>query len=288
MSTLRRQIAAASQRLAEAGVPSADHDARALAAHALGLARTSDLLLLEALDEPQQRRYDDLVARRAARVPLQHLTGTAPFRHLALAVGDGVFIPRPETESVVQWAVDAVKTEGWSAPVVVDLCAGSGAIALSIAHELPFAAVHAVERDAEAFSWLQRNAALRVDAGDAATTLHLADAAGALSALDGQVDLVVSNPPYVPTGETHVCDPEVVEHDPHVALFAGDDGLDVIRRVEQTARRLLRPGGLVVVEHSDRQGRAAPDVLAAAGGWTEIADHRDLAGRDRFLTARRR
>jgi release factor glutamine methyltransferase len=279
-------VRAATAALAEAGVASPEHDARALAVHVLGLARPSDLLLVDSLTADQQAAYDDLVARRAARVPLQHLTGTVGFRYLELEVGPGVFVPRPETESVVQWAVDAVKAEGWDSPLLVDLCTGSGTIAFALANEISYATVHAVERDPGALAWTRRNAARLAAAGDPEVHLHEGSVEDVLPDLDGTVHLVASNPPYVAEDERHLPDPEVVDHDPEIALFAGEDGLDVIRLVEQAARRLLRPGGLVVVEHSDRQGETCPAVFREAGGWSEVADHRDLAGRDRFTTAR--
>ena len=286
MTPLRAAICRATEVLTGAGVPSPEHDARALAVHVLGLARPSDLLCRDGLDETSASAYDGLVARRAARVPLQHLTGSVGFRYLELEVGPGVFVPRPETESVVQWAVDAVAAQGWRAPLLVDLCAGSGTIAFALANEIPGATVHAVERDADALAWARRNAANRVQAGDPEVRLHLGSVPDALPELDGMVDLVASNPPYVATGEANLSEPEVIDHDPGIALWAGQDGLDVIRLVEQAARRLLRPGGLVVVEHSDRQGQTCPAVFREAGGWTDPADHRDLAGRDRFTTAR--
>ncbi len=286
MTPLRTTIAAAAERLATAGVASPEHDARALAVHVLGLARPSDLLLHDEVEPEQTAAYEVLVARRADRVPLQHLTGTVGFRYLDLLVGPGVFVPRPETESVVQWAVDAVRTEGWQQPLCVDLCTGSGTIAFALANELASATVHAVERDAQAMVWAQRNAARRVSAGDPEVHLHLGSAQDCLPELDGQVDLVVSNPPYVATTEAHLPDPEVLDHDPGIALWAGQDGLDIVRLVESAARRLLRPGGLVVVEHSDRQGATAPAVFTQAGGWAEVADHLDAAGRSRFVTAR--
>jgi release factor glutamine methyltransferase len=283
---LRAAVAAATEVLAQAGVPSPDHDARALAVHVLGLSRLSDLMLVEAFDRNQATAYDGLVARRAKRVPLQHLTGSVGFRHIELEVGPGVFVPRPETESVVQWAVDAIAREGWADPLLADLCTGSGTIAFALANEVPGATVHAVERDPDALAWTRRNAANRVAAGDPEVELHLGSVEASLPDLDGRFDLVASNPPYVATNEAHLPDPEVVDHDPGIALFAGADGLDVIRLVEHAARRLLKAGGLVVVEHSDRQGRSAPDVFEDAGGWSEVADHKDLAGRDRFVTAR--
>ena len=286
MTPLRAAIRTATATLHDAGVDSPEHDARALAVHVLGLARPSDLLLVDRLGDDDRTAYDALVARRAQRVPLQHLTGSVGFRYIELEVGPGVFVPRPETESVVQWAVDAVRAEGWTAPLCADLCTGSGTIAFALANELPGATVHAVERDPVALEWTHRNARNRVKAGDPEVQLHLGSVEGCLPELDGQLDLVISNPPYVATSEAHLPDPEVIDHDPEIALFAGEDGLDVVRLVEQAARRLLRPGGLVVVEHSDRQGETAPAVLTQAGGWAEVADHRDLAGRDRFVTGR--
>jgi release factor glutamine methyltransferase len=282
---MREAIVSAAETLAAAGVASPEHDAKALAVHVLGLAKPSDLLLADGFDETQAVAYLDLVARRAKREPLQHLIGTVGFRYIELEVGPGVFVPRPETESVVQWAVDAIAREGWTAPLLADLCTGSGTIAFALANEVPGATVHAVERDADALAWTRRNAANRMAAGDPEVHLHLGSVEDALLDMDGQFDLVASNPPYVATHEAHIPDPEVVDHDPEIALFAGEDGLDVIRLVEQAARRLLKPGGLVVVEHSDRQGRTAPAVFEQAG-WAEVADHQDLTGRDRFVTAR--
>jgi release factor glutamine methyltransferase len=281
---LRTAVQEATSRLAAAGVDSPEHDARALAVHVLGLAKPSDLLLVDDLDEHQASAYDELVGRRADRVPLQHLTGSVGFRYIELEVGPGVFVPRPETESVVQFAVDAL--QGVDAPLCVDLCTGSGTIAFALANELPGATVHAVERDPAALEWTRRNAANRVKAGDPEVQLHLGSAEDALPGLDGTLDLVISNPPYVATTEAHIPDPEVVDHDPGIALWAGEDGLDVIRLVEQAARRLLKPSGLVVVEHSDRQGQTAPALFEQAGGWSEVQDHRDYADRDRYVTAR--
>ncbi len=286
MTALQQRLRAATDVLAGAGVESPEHDARALAAHALGLERPSDLARHDDLTPDAVTAFDELVARRAQRVPLQHLVGTVGFRWIELEVGPGVFVPRPETESVVQWAVDALAAEGLTAPLCVDLCTGSGTIAFALANEVPGATVHAVELDPDSLAWTRRNAARRVAAGDPEVHLHLGSAEDALPELDGQLDLVASNPPYVATHETHIPDPEVLDHDPGVALWAGEDGLDVIRLVERAARRLLKPGGLLVVEHSDRQGRSAPALLEACGGWAEVADHQDLTGRDRFVTAR--
>ena len=285
MSRLQDALRAATARLAAAGVESPEHDARALAVHALGLGRPGDLVLVDDLDETSAAAFADLVTRREGREPLQHLVGSVGFRYIELEVGPGVFVPRPETESVVQWAVDALR--GVPDPLVVDLCTGSGTIAFALANEVPGATVHAVELSPESLAWTRRNAANRVKAGDPEVSLHLGDAEHALPELDGQLDLVASNPPYVATTEAHIPDPEVLDHDPGIALWAGEDGLDVIRLVEKAARRLLKPGGVVVVEHSDRQGGSAPALLRSTGGWADVEDHRDAAGRDRFVTARR-
>ena len=271
-----REIRAAADRLAAAGVASPRYDAEELAGHVLGLSRTR-LLLLERLPPAAAERYAELVEQRAARVPLQHLTGVAGFRRLELAVGPGVFVPRPETEVLVEWALSRLGPGA----LVVDLCAGSGAVALAIADEAPGVTVHAVEREEHALAWAQRN----VEATGLPVTLHRGDVAdpSVLAALDGTVDLVTANPPYIPLGAS--VEREVAEHDPPAALWGGSDGLAVVRAVERVAARLLRPGGLVGVEHADAQGESVPAVFAR---WAEVCDHPDLVGRPRFTTARRR
>ncbi|HVV30645.1 MAG TPA: peptide chain release factor N(5)-glutamine methyltransferase [Mycobacteriales bacterium] len=269
-------LASASRRLAAAGIAAADQEAMLLAQLARSRAAGSARAL-----------FADLVGRRAARVPLAHLTGSVRFRQIEMLVGPGVFVPQPETGPVVDWAVDALRRQssaGSRGPVCVDLCTGAGTIALCLAAELPGASVHAVELDPDALAWAARN----VEHNGVAVTLHLGDARNAAHELDGHVDLVASNPPYVATAELPGVHPEVRDHDPAVALHAGPDGLDVIRAVEAAARRLVRPGGLVVVEHSDRQGRSAPAVFAASGAWTDLCDRPDQEGRDRFVTAIRR
>ncbi|SFC58801.1 release factor glutamine methyltransferase [Klenkia taihuensis] len=273
-------LAAASRRLADAGVESPRVDAELLLAHALGVPRQRLLTLADVADPG---RFDDLVAQRADRVPLQHLTGRAPFRHLELAVGPGVFVPRPETELIAGWVLDHLA--GTEAPVVVDLGTGSGAIALSVAHEHPGAQVTAVERDPEAIAWTRVNAAARADAGDTPVTVLAGDMTdpALLADVDGAVDVVVSNPPYVPDDAR--LPREVADHDPPLALWGGPDGLDVVRGLLRTAARLLRPGGLLAIEHADAQGTSLPALVRAHGGFTGVADHPDLAGRPRFTTA---
>ncbi|HST98421.1 MAG TPA: peptide chain release factor N(5)-glutamine methyltransferase [Geodermatophilus sp.] len=274
----------AARRLADAGVESPRVDAELLLAHVLGVSRAGLLTLGEVPDDAAAR-FDALAGQRADRVPLQHLTGRAPFRHLELAVGPGVFVPRPETEQLVEWAL--ARLAGLAEPVVVDLGSGSGAIALSIAHEHPGARVTAVERDAVAIEWTKANAATRAAAGDTPVEVLSGDMTdpGLLRELDGTVDLVVSNPPYVPDGAT--VPREVADHDPPLALWGGPDGLDVVRGLLRTAARLLRPGGGLGIEHADQQGGALPALVRASGGWTDVADHPDLAGRPRYTTAHR-
>jgi release factor glutamine methyltransferase len=277
-------LADAARRLAAAGVESPRVDAELLLAHVLGVTRPGLLTLGEVPDDAAAR-FDALAGQRADRVPLQHLTGRAPFRHLELAVGPGVFVPRPETEQLVEWAL--ARLAGLAEPVVVDLGSGSGAIALSIAHEHPGARVTAVERDAVAIEWTKANAATRAAAGDTPVEVLSGDMTDPdlLRELDGTVDLVVSNPPYVPDGAT--VPREVADHDPPLALWGGPDGLDVVRGLLRTAARLLRPGGGLGIEHADQQGGALPALVRASGGWTEVADHPDLAGRPRYTTAHR-
>jgi release factor glutamine methyltransferase len=254
-------------------------DAELLLAFVLGTTRTG-LLTADDVPDDAAARFAALLDQRADRVPLQHLTGRAPFRHLELAVGPGVFVPRPETEALVGWALE--RLDGLDRPVVVDLGSGSGAIAISIAHEHPGACVHAVEHDPVALEWTRTNAAahpaVEVLAGD------MTDPA-LLTELDGAVDLVVSNPPYVPDGAR--VPREVADHDPPLALWGGPDGLDVVRGLLGTAARLLRPGGALGIEHADQQGTALPALVRRHGGFTDVADHPDLAGRPRYTTARR-
>jgi release factor glutamine methyltransferase len=268
------EVLAAARTLAAAGVASPRHDAEALAAHVLGVPR-SRLLLVDGLG-PAADRYAELVGQRAARVPLQHLTGVAHFRHLELAVGPGVFVPRPETELLAGAAIDELRP----GDLAVDLCTGSGAVALALAQEAPGVTVHAVELDPHALAWAERNVART----GLPVTLHRGDVAdpALLAELAGTVDVVTANPPYIPLGAG--VEREVAEHDPPVALWGGADGLDVVRAVERAAARLLRPGGLVAVEHADAQGESVPAVFR---GWADVADHRDLAGRPRLTTARR-
>ncbi|MGC5021648.1 peptide chain release factor N(5)-glutamine methyltransferase [Micromonospora sp. DT47] len=278
-------VARAARTLAAAGVESARVEAELLAAYVLDVPR-GRLALADGFTAAQRDRYDALVARRAAREPLQHLTGAAGFRHLELAVGPGVFVPRPETELLAGWGIARARTR--PAPVVVDLCSGSGAIALAVAQEVPTARVVAVERSPAALEWLRRNAADRAAAGDRPAEVVAADVTDPelLAGLVGAVDVLLCNPPYVP--RSVVVPPEVAGHDPDEAVFGGADGLDVIRPVLARAAQLLRPGGVLGVEHDDTHATAVPALLAADGRYEAVEEHRDLAGRPRFVTASRR
>jgi release factor glutamine methyltransferase len=300
VSLLLDEIALAAARLAEAGVESPRAEAELIAAHVHGVRRTE---LHNVPDAAFDARFWEGVGRRAAREPLQHITGRAYFRYLELEVGPGVFVPRPETEVMTGWAIDRLREMDVAEPVVVDLGTGSGAIALAIAQEVPRARVHAVEADPIARGWTERNlerCAAAAPYTKGRVSLHGADftaagsaagrgtgpgarSAGVLPELDGKVDLVISNPPYIPLGAS--VPPEVGEYDPPAALWGGEDGLDAIRAVEHTARRLLRPGGIVAVEHGAPQGAAVYWVFCEEAGWRDTRNHKDLARRDRFVTA---
>ena len=249
-SQVAEAITTATALLALAEVPSPAFDAAELAAHAGGVQRR-DLWRTASFPAGGAAEFERLLRRRLRREPLQHILGRAWFRHVELAVGPGVFVPRPETEVVAGAAID----------------------------ELPDAHVHAVELGGPALGWAERNLA------GSAVDLRRGDMADAFHDLDGTVEVVVSNPPYIPVGSL-IRDPEVAEHDPALALWSGADGLDALRVVSRVAMRLLRPGGLVVVEHADLQGGSAPAVLSS-DGWSDVRDHLDLAGRPRYVTARR-
>ncbi|CAN7558803.1 peptide chain release factor N(5)-glutamine methyltransferase [Mycolicibacterium frederiksbergense] len=274
MNALQQAISDAATVLAAAGIDSARADAEQLAAHVLGVDRGRLMFA-----DPEPRALDEfraLVGQRARRIPLQHLLGTAAFGPLTLAVGPGVFIPRPETEALLEWAQTVPVRPGG---VIVDLCSGSGALALALARYRPDARVIAVERSEEALRYARAN----VD-GTTVELLH-ADVTDrdVLADLSGEVDLVVANPPYIPDGAE--LEPEVAEHDPHSALFGGPDGMAVIEPIVELVSRLLRPGGQVGVEHDDSTSVATVELFGAAGVFTGIAARRDLAGRRRFVTA---
>ncbi|WP_175935192.1 peptide chain release factor N(5)-glutamine methyltransferase [Corynebacterium sp. Marseille-P4321] len=278
---MRTHLARAAQILKRAGVAAPEVDARLIAAHLLEVAPTE--VTFAAVPEGFPQAFDEAVARRAAREPLQHILGSAPFGPLELEVGPGVFIPRPETELLADWAVRMLIDGSASHhPTVVDLGTGSGALAIYIAHHVPNADVYAVERSAQAREYAERNVArfapsISIVPGDMTDPNLLSD-------LDGRVDLVVSNPPYVP--ETPELEAEVYA-DPAEAVFSGADGMDAIRGLLPVARRLLKPGGALGVEHDDTTSDAVHNAVRATGGFGGIEARTDLTGRARFVTASR-
>jgi release factor glutamine methyltransferase len=290
VTSLREAVRDAVRSLEDAGIDSAEFDAVALAAHLLRTS-TAEVHKLMIVGAPAPAGFDDLVDERARRVPLQHLTGKAGFRRLELSVGPGVFVPRFETELVAGLAITHLITHLIShspsgarsvvSPVVVDLCTGSGAIALAIKDEVPAAEVHGVELSDLAHAWATRN---RDDLG-LEVDIRLGDATLAFPDLEEGVDVVVSNPPYIPMGAVPN-DPEVRDHDPEVALYGGSsDGLRIPLEIAARAAVLLRAGGFLVMEHADVQGDSMPTALRATGLWQDIQDHSDLNGRPRAVTA---
>ena len=280
-ATLQRAVEA----LTVAGVPSPRADAELLLSHVLGVSRGSvqaKAITGETLCAEDLVIVTQFVERRAAREPLQHITGRAPFRSIELAVGPGVFVPRPETEGVAGIAIEALRATASPSPIAVDLGTGSGAIALAMAHEVPHATVYGVEVSPLAFVWTKQN--FSEIAPDNARPVFV-DLADALPELDGTVSVVASNPPYIPIGAIPR-DPEVRLFDPEIALYGGEDGLDVVRQVSQTARRLLHDGGTLVIEHGELQA-AHIAALLTADGWRAVSGHRDLLGRDRATVALR-
>ncbi|MBW0012789.1 peptide chain release factor N(5)-glutamine methyltransferase [Mycobacterium sp.] len=275
--TLRRAIDSAAAQLSAAGIDSARYDAEELAAHLLGTER-GRLALLDSPGDEFFGRYRDIVAARSHRVPLQHLTGTAAFGPIMLHVGPGVFIPRPETEAILAWATAQPLA---ARSVIVDVCTGSGALAVALARHRPAARVIGVDDSDVALEYARRNAAAT------AVELVRADvtAAGLLPELDGRVDLVVANPPYVP--DDVAVETEVAQHDPLHAVFGGPDGMAVIAAVVGLAGRWLRSGGLFAVEHDDTTSSHTIELFRGTGLFEDIAARPDLAGRPRFVTARR-
>lgn len=275
---LRSAIDSATTLLADAGIDSARYDAEELAAHLAGTER-GRLSLIDSPEDTFFDRYHAAVAARSRRVPLQYLTGTAAFGPLTLSVGPGVFIPRPETEAMLEWAAAQHPPPN---PVVVDICTGSGALALAVARHWPDARVIGLDDSDVALNYARRNAAgtvvefVRADVADPVV----------LTELDGQVDVVVANPPYVPDGAE--LDPEVVDHDPPHAVFGGPDGMAVIPAVVRLAGRLLRPGGLFAVEHDDTTSSPTREILGSTALFDDIVARKDLTGRPRFVTARKK
>jgi release factor glutamine methyltransferase len=282
---LRLAILEAERTLAAAGIDSPRVDAELLAAHVVGVDR-GRLLLQPLVDPPVVEELRQLVERRAAREPLQHLLGTAVLGPVTVAVGPGVFTPRPETELLLEWGLRTIADI--PSPLVVDLCTGSAALALGVAACRPDAVVHAVEADSVALTWAQRNISAHVNAGGTPVTLHAADVrwTDLLVELESHVDLVLCNPPYVPDGT--MLPPEVTGWDPPDAVYGGPDGLEIIRAVIAASAGLLRYGGCLAIEHDDTHGEIVPALLRRRRVLTDVEEHHDLTGRPRFATARRR
>ena len=280
---LRVAVLEAERALAAAGVASPRADAEQLAAHVVGVPR-GRLMMVPLVDPPVLEEYRALVARRVAREPLQHVLGTAVLGPVTVAVGPGVFTPRPETELLLEWGLRAVAEV--ASPLVVDLCTGSGALALAVATARPDATVHAVEADPGALSWARRNIAAHAGTG-APVTLHAADVRwpDLLPELESRVDLVLCNPPYVPDGTP--VPPEVSGWDPPDAVFGGPDGLEIIQAVVAASAALLRHDGWLAIEHDDTHGEAVPALLRRRRVLTDVEEHLDLNGRPRYVTARR-
>lgn len=279
---LSAAIELASKKFEQAGIESFQADAEILLGFVLDLSRGElqvKAITGELLNEAEEIKFLELVAKRAERFPLQHLTGVAYFRQLELKVGPGVFVPRFETETVTQLAVDALKAVPGDNPIAVDLATGSGAIAISLAVEVPNAKLFAVELSEDALFYTKQNFAKYAPTA----TLVQGDLADAFPELNGQVDVLVSNPPYIPDDMIPIY-PEVHLHDPSMALYGGADGLDLVRKVESSAKRLLRKGGALVIEHADMQGDAIRELLLNLG-WRQCSTHKDLSGRDRATTA---
>ena len=282
--SLRVALMEATSTLTEAGVGSPQADAELLAAHLLGVSRTR-LGLMPLVESDWVAEYRTLIARRAERIPLQHITGVAHVGDVSVRVGPGVFTPRPETEVLLAWSLDAIVAV--KSPLVVDLCTGSGVIAIAIAKARPDARVVAVERSTQALAWARRNAAEHEAAGGTPINVRGGDVLDErlLMDLEGTVDLVTVNPPYVPTGTP--VEPEVADHDPAEAVFAGPEGLDLIKPLITVAATLLKPGGWFAMEHDDTQGVTVPKLLAGRKILADVEGHVDLNGRPRMVTARR-
>ncbi|KAA9395646.1 peptide chain release factor N(5)-glutamine methyltransferase [Kocuria coralli] len=278
--SLAQALRWATAELGAAGVASAEADAVLIAAHLLNLDR-GEVQAKAIIGAPVPEGFEELVRRRSRREPLQHLTGTAPFRRIELAVGPGVFIPRPETELLVDLAAERLRrdqAEGTPRPLAIDLCTGSGAIAAALADEVPHARLFAVELSEEAHAWAQRNlAGHRVD-------LRLGDATRVPDDLRGRMDVVVSNPPYVP-GDEVPTEPEVIDHDPRMALMGGGaDGMQIPERIIAAAASLLKAGGWCAIEHAESQAAAVAEAFARHG-FSEVEGHDDLTDRPRATSA---
>jgi release factor glutamine methyltransferase len=287
MSEIKSLLRSAKEKLAAADI--AETDAEHLIAYVLGISRMdihNSVQLsatLKALGDfgVIEDTFAKLISRRAAHEPLQYLTGTAYFRHLEIEFGPGVFVPRPESELLVDAVLTHIKNlkEKVTGEIsVIDLGAGSGALSLAIATEAPRSRVIAVEKSPDAIVWLKKNVSkisenVRVVEGDVADVL-----------LGVKCDIVIANPPYIPDSQSLPRD--VAEHEPHVALFGGATGLELPQRFINAAARLLKSGGVLAIEHTEEQGAAIDAILSK--DFIEIVLHQDLTGRLRWTSAVRK
>lgn len=277
--SLRQVIDRAVTVLSAAGVDSPRSDAEFLAAHVAGTER-GRLSLTDISGDDFFNRFDAVIAQRSRRIPMQHIIGTAAFGPLQLRVGPGVFIPRPETEAVLEWAQrQRVRPNS----IVVDLCTGSGALAIALSQQWPDARVIGVDDDPVALGYARENA----ECAGTGTEFVLGDVTdpGLLPELAGSVSLVVANPPYIPAGAT--LQPEVVRHDPHHALFGGSDGMAVIGPIVTLVGGWLEPGGIIAIEHDDTTSVQTMDLFCMAGHFGDVTARKDLTDRPRFVTASR-
>lgn len=283
--------------LCKAGVDSPQYDARVLLAHACGvsLADLNKALILgdfKDFSPDYASKYSDFISRRASREPLQHIIGCATFRYIDLIVGKGVFVPRPETEVLVQDGIDWIRANNLKNPIVLDLCAGSGAIGLSIASEVANAQVWAVEKSPKAFEYLQKNYNKIAEKYDILNRYHaiLGDATNVnlpeTAAIKGLVDVVITNPPYVPENQP-VEQVEARDYDPKMALYGGSkDGLLIPQKIMKTSFEYLRNGGIMIMEHDITQGKALADY-AKNVGFSSAKVKNDLTNRARFVVCKK-
>lgn len=288
-NSIRSLLVDLEMRFQNSQIESARTDAELIVAHVLGVSR-SGLSLLQEITPQMQREIERLCQLRQQRIPLQHLTGEQGFRKLVLKVGAGVFIPRPETELLVESTIRELKDLPSSK--ILDLCSGSGAIAISLASELSNADVTAVEVSDQAFDFLQTNVSnyqSQINAKNSNLEVLNKDVTE-ITFDKASFDAVVANPPYIPEAMVPK-DPEVALHDPKIALYSGSDGLDLIRIIIDIAADLLKPGGWVAIEHSDLQGDAnvgVPGLLKMSEKFESIEDRRDLNGLPRYCVAKRK
>lgn len=291
--SVRRLLAWMAEFFGSKGIRKPRVDAEWLLAHVLGVERLALYMDVEREpDAPQLTALRELVKRRGRREPLQYLTGHCAFHGVELQIGPGAFIPRPETEILVQRALarleenEKTKKDGPARPLIVDIGAGCGCIACALAVARPNAAVQATDNSAAALQWAQTN--IESLGLDGRVTLHEGDLAAPLDQVieAATVDLLVSNPPYVARHERDDLPPEV-HFDPPEALFAGPDGTDLYPRLVDAGKGLLKPGGWLLVEIGATQADAVRGIIASAGGFGQITLTQDLAGLDRVLEARR-